>query len=134
LRLPFLPDLARLLFKVLTDPDRGGCGEDRSQLVLDPDLNEMTAAVNDAVSAADADRATLILAFLGHAEAVRDRLYLPPRDGTSPSTMDSGFLLGTRVTEPSTNSKTPSPAASRDAGQRRTGRLARAFAHGGQPT
>ena len=34
------------------------------------------------IAAASADEATLIVAFIGHAEAVRDRLYLLPRDGT----------------------------------------------------
>src|SRR5450759_610422 len=65
-------------------PERGGCVRARSRLVVDPDLNQMVTAVNAAVAAADEDEATLVVAFLGHAEAVRDRLYLLPRNGTSP--------------------------------------------------
>ena len=99
LPLPFLPELATALFEVLTDQERGGCIRARSRLVVDPDLDQLVTAVNAAVVAADEDEATLVVAFVGHAEAVQDRLYLLPRNGTSPPTMDSGFLLGPRLAE-----------------------------------
>jgi hypothetical protein len=98
--LSFLPELAKSLFKVLTDPEIGGCVEIRSRLVLDPKLAEMVAAVKDTVADADTDAATLVVAFIGHAEAARNgRLYLLPHNGTSPPTMDTGFLLGERFSE-----------------------------------
>src|SRR5664279_3658468 len=99
LPLPFLPELATALFEVLTDQERGGCIRARSRLVVDPDLDQLVTAVNAAVVAADEDESTLVVAFVGHAEAVQDRLYLLPRNGTSPPTMDSGFLLGPRLAE-----------------------------------
>ena len=66
-------------------------------MVLDPDLGIMVAAVNEAVAAADEANATLILAFVGHAEAVDDDLFLLPTDGTSPPSMDSGYWFGPRL-------------------------------------
>lgn len=99
LPLEFLPALAEALFEVLTDPEIGGCVKTRSRLVLDPTLDKMVAEVNDAVAAANEDEATLVIAFIGHAEAARknDRLYLLPSNGTSPPTMDTGFFLGERL-------------------------------------
>jgi hypothetical protein len=99
LRLSFLPELAQSLFDVLTDPEIGACVKAGSRLVLDPSLAEMAAAVNEAVASADSDDATLIIAFIGHAEARGDVLYLLPCNGTSPPTTDTGFLLGMRLAE-----------------------------------
>ena len=100
LPLSFLPELAQSLFDVLTDPEIGACVNASSRLVLDPDLAEMAAAVNEAVASAHSDEATLIIAFIGHAEARgNDVLYLLPRNGTSPPTTDTGFLLGMRLAE-----------------------------------
>ncbi|EWS99934.1 hypothetical protein N865_19730 [Intrasporangium oryzae NRRL B-24470] len=99
LPLPFLPSAAKDLFDVLVDPDRGGCQPDASRLVLDPDLTTMVAEVKAAVSAADEAQATLLLAFVGHAEAVGNDLYLLPMDGESPPSMDTGFLFGQRLAE-----------------------------------
>jgi hypothetical protein len=98
LSLTFLPGLAESLFGVLTDPERGGCSQELSRLLLDPaDLAEMDSAIKQSVSTAHDDEADLVVAFIGHAEAVKDRLYLLPVNGRPQS--DAGFQLGLRVAE-----------------------------------
>jgi len=99
LPLEFLPELAQSLFTVLTDPYRGQCAVARSQLVLDPDLEEMKATIKDAFAAADADRATLVIAFIGHAEAAEGRLFLLPRTGVSPPDIDTAYQFGERLSQ-----------------------------------
>src|SRR5690349_9759670 len=81
--LSFLPGRAQRLFAVLTDPERGGCVAESSVLVLDPDLAGLAAAVKAGVAGAAAVGATLVLAFVGHAETFADPaegadLYLLP--------------------------------------------------------
>jgi hypothetical protein len=97
--LSFLPEAATELFEVLVDPERGSCQRKHSRLVIDPDLQGLVAAVGDAVAAADAAGDTLLLVFVGHAESVDGDLYLLATDGTSPPSMDSGFLFGQRLKE-----------------------------------
>ena len=99
LPLEFLPELAQSLFTVLTDPHRGECVKARSQLVLDPDLEGMKAAIKDAFAAADANRATLVIAFIGHAEAADGRLFLLPRTGISPPDIDTAYQFGERLSQ-----------------------------------
>ena len=103
-RLSFLPGRAESLYGVLIDPRRGGCLPDASALVVDPDLVTMIAAVKRAVAAAGGAGATLVVAFVGHAETLPDPtgeadLYLMPANGVVPPDSDSGYLLGQRLRE-----------------------------------
>jgi hypothetical protein len=99
LRLTFLPDVAEKLFEVLVDPARGGCDADASVLIIDPELSSLARALESAVAGADAAQATLLVAFIGHAEAVGTDLYLLPANGSSPPSMFTGFLFGQGMAE-----------------------------------
>jgi hypothetical protein len=100
--LSFLPARAEELFAALTDPERGACTSQASRLLVNPSLPQMVGAVRDAVRDAAAGRATLVLAFVGHAEVVEfrhggARLYLLPKNGRVPPDTDSGYQLGERM-------------------------------------
>ncbi|KPH99461.1 hypothetical protein OK006_8408 [Actinobacteria bacterium OK006] len=66
--LPGLKAAAHGLHDVLTDPERGGCTEREESLLyeLAPGVTRVRDAVVRAGKAAAADRAVLVLAFLGH--------------------------------------------------------------------
>ncbi|MBA3252246.1 MAG: hypothetical protein H0T66_18535 [Geodermatophilaceae bacterium] len=74
----FLPERARDLYEVLTDPVRGGCAPAGSRLVIDPTGAELVACVEEAVGRAANGKAVLVLAFIGHAALVS-----PPGGGAS---------------------------------------------------
>src|SRR4051812_3187988 len=84
-QLSFLPDRAERLYAALTHPDHGDCDPVASRLVLDPTMAQLKDAVKAAVARAAEAKATLVFAFIGHAETKNDRyskpLYLLPRDG-----------------------------------------------------
>lgn len=103
--LSFLPDRATRLFEVLTDPRRGECAPaPESVLLLDPTMVELKQSVEDAVARASRARATLVFAFIGHAETDVTRisrpLFLLPTDGsaTAPKT-DTAYEIGHRLGE-----------------------------------
>ncbi len=103
--LSFLPERATHLFEVLTDPRRGDCAPaPESVLLLDPTMGDLKQAVEDAVARASKARATLVFAFIGHAEADVTRLsrplFLLPTDGsaTAPKT-DTAYEIGHRLGE-----------------------------------
>lgn len=103
-QLSFLPQRAERLFQMLTDSNRGGCEPaPTSVLLLDPTLLELDHAVEQAVNDAAIAGATLIFAFIGHAETAANtntkRLFLMPRDGkpigpTSTTAFELGHRLG----------------------------------------
>ena len=74
-------------------------------MLLDPSLAGLETAVTESIGDAAAAGATLVLAFVGHAETLPSPLggvgdlYLLPHDGAVPPTSKSGYLLGQRVNE-----------------------------------
>ncbi|MBT2548153.1 caspase family protein [Arthrobacter sp. ISL-65] len=104
-RLSFLPDRARGLFEVLTDPLRGGCeAAPTSVFLTDPTMEELRQAVSTAVAKASAAGATLVFAFIGHAVTAPSRysqpLFLLPADGNpnTPGT-ETAYEIGHRLGE-----------------------------------
>ncbi|MBP2215960.1 tetratricopeptide repeat protein [Arthrobacter sp. CAN_C5] len=101
-QLSFLPARAEQLFLALTDPRLGGCDPTTSALVIDPTMVELKIAVKAAVECAAETNATLILAFIGHAEVNKNRatepLFLLPKDGDHRNLDDdSAFEIGRRL-------------------------------------
>jgi NACHT domain/Tetratricopeptide repeat len=94
--LSFLPRRAEELYEVLTDPRIGACKPalPESGLLLDPTLADMAGAIRRAVARASADRATLLMAFIGHAVHEDEDLYLLPIDGEEHPDTFSAYLVG----------------------------------------
>ncbi|MBP2215970.1 tetratricopeptide repeat protein [Arthrobacter sp. CAN_C5] len=98
----FLPDRAQRLHQVLTDPRLGDCDPAGSTLVLDPTMAELKTEVKAAVTRAAGTKATLVLAFIGHAEINTNKasapLFLLPKDG-DPRDLDddSAYEIGRRL-------------------------------------
>ena len=93
------------MFKALTDPDRGNCAPaPDSVLLLDPTMAELRVAVKSAVNRAVSARATLVFAFIGHAETDASKnsrpLFLLPKNGSAaaPDT-DTAYEIGHRLGE-----------------------------------
>jgi hypothetical protein len=64
----FLPQLAKELYAVMTDPARGECvsafeGDAR---LIDPTVRDATDAISSAYLRAAKDEATLFIAYIGH--------------------------------------------------------------------
>ena len=111
--LSFLPALAEELFGVLTDPLLGGCVPALAGALgplLDPTMVELTAAFEEAFRVASAERATLLVSWLGHGEVGlpadggltgSQDFYLLPVDCPVPQqpTMGSALLLGQGLRE-----------------------------------
>jgi hypothetical protein len=104
-RLSFLPDRARRLFELLTDSGRGNCAPAPDSVLLeDPTLAELEEAVETAVKRAVSARATLVFAFIGHAETDISRtsrpLFLLPRDGSAAAPKSkTAYEIGHRLGE-----------------------------------
>ncbi|WP_157467196.1 tetratricopeptide repeat protein [Frankia sp. QA3] len=109
--LSFLPGLAEELYEALTDAALGGCVSalpDRSGLLLDPSMTQLSTTVTEAFAHADATASTLLLAFVGHGQLGVDHgpggradFYLLPSDCDDPErpTGDRAWLVGTRLRE-----------------------------------
>jgi tetratricopeptide (TPR) repeat protein len=98
-RLSFLPKAAEDLYAVMTDPDLGSCVPALSEggLVLDPTVNEAGDIIDAAYKRASEDGATLLFAFIGHGEHVRNDFYLLPRDAPWPPMSHTAIHLVQRI-------------------------------------
>ena len=68
--------------------------------VLDPDVTGLKAAISDAFAAANAARATLLVAFVGHGvTTAAEDFYLLARDSPAVPDSDSGFHLAQGIRE-----------------------------------
>ncbi|GAA2783945.1 tetratricopeptide repeat protein [Crossiella cryophila] len=99
-RLEVLPGAAHNLAEVLIHPDLGRCRPalPAGPTVIDPTYRELDAALHEAFRQAHEQRATLIIAFIGHGDLNDDDYYLMARDSTGPDSQDS-LLVGQRVKE-----------------------------------
>lgn len=99
-RLEVLPGAAHNLAEVLTHPDLGRCRPalPAGPTVLDPTYRELDAALHEAFRQAHDQRATLIIAFIGHGDFTDDDYYLMARDSTGPDSQDA-LLVGQRIKE-----------------------------------
>jgi hypothetical protein len=81
--LPFLPEAARDLYAVMTDPERGGCVSaiEGDGLLINPTVNDAKEAIKSAYLRASTDEAPLFLSYIGHGECAGEDFYLLPRYG-----------------------------------------------------
>ncbi|GAA3329297.1 tetratricopeptide repeat protein [Paeniglutamicibacter sulfureus] len=101
-RLSFLPQRAQHLHRALTDPRLGDCDPANSALVLDPTMAELKEAVMASVTRASEAKATLVFAFIGHAEINKNKvsapLFLLPKDGNHKDLDDdTAYEIGRRL-------------------------------------
>ncbi len=93
--LSFLPDVAVRLHALMLVPGPGEClgaeVGDPHGLLLDPTVAEAKAAIKGAYDAAARDGDTLILAYIGHGEFVRNDFFLLPLDAASPPNSDDAI-------------------------------------------
>ena len=77
-RLSFLPKAAEDLYRVMIDPELGGCVSalEGDGLICDPSVDEAIKAIELAFRRASQDEATLFLAFIGHGEYADEDFYL----------------------------------------------------------
>lgn len=96
-RLSFLPEVAKQLYEVMTDPDRGACQPalEPSGLVIDPTVSQAKQAIRAAFERAALDGATLLLVLIGHGEQVDHDgdFYLLPTDAMIPPADDTAVNL-----------------------------------------
>jgi hypothetical protein len=82
--LAFLPQAARDLYAVMTDPERGACASaiQGGGLLIDPTVNETKAAIKSAYLRAAKDETTLFIAYIDHGEKSKNSedYYLLPLD------------------------------------------------------
>ncbi|MFG2131680.1 hypothetical protein ACGFNV_28205 [Streptomyces sp. NPDC048751] len=74
---------ARQLDTALTDPETGGCSAalpDGRSLLLDPGTARLDTALVDAFARADEQRASLVLAYIGHGLRTDKEYYVLPRN------------------------------------------------------
>jgi len=85
-RLSFLPKAAEDLYRVMIDPELGGCVSalEGDGLICDPSVDEAIKAIELAFRRASQDEATLFLAFIGHGEYADEDFYLLPKDASVP--------------------------------------------------
>lgn len=95
--LPFLPEAAEELYKVMTDPDRGDCKPalETGGLLIDPTVSQAKDTIKSAYRRAAKDEATLFIAFIGHGESPEKSLdlFLMPLDAKVPPDTDSALHL-----------------------------------------
>jgi NACHT domain/Tetratricopeptide repeat len=84
--LSFLPKAAEDLYKVMIDPELGGCvpALERGGLICDPSVIDAIEAIELAFQRASQDEATFFLAFVGHGEYAGEDFYLLPKDASVP--------------------------------------------------
>lgn len=99
--LGFLPSLAVELAEVLTDPRLGACQPaiEPGPLVTDQPRDAVYAAVKEAFRQADADGATLVLAFIGHGVAIDEDFYFLPQNGVGQGDSDEDVHLSQLLKE-----------------------------------
>jgi hypothetical protein len=93
--LPFLPQAARDLYAVMTDPERGACVSalGGGGLLIDPTVAKAKKAIDTAYLRAARDGATLFIGFIGHEPLGKD-FFLMPRDATPhPLNLDTAVHL-----------------------------------------
>ena len=98
----FLPDAAEDLYRVMTDPQFGGCVSalERSGLLCDtPTVAETKAAIKTALERASNDGATLFLVFICHGQYVGDDFYLLPNDASREPDSESAVHLVNLIKE-----------------------------------
>jgi hypothetical protein len=80
--LPFLPEAAEEFYAVMTDPERGCCQSALGEkgLLIDPNVHDVTQAIESAYLRAAKDEATLFLAYIGHGATLGRTFYLLPKD------------------------------------------------------
>lgn len=98
--LTMLRGAALELAEVFTHPDLGSCQPalPGGATVLDPTYRELDAALRAAFERAHDERATLIIAFIGHGDFADDDYYLKVTDSSGPDSQDS-LLVGQRIKE-----------------------------------
>jgi hypothetical protein len=108
-KLSFLPDLATELYQVLIDPRLGACEPalpDRSGggLLLDPTRLEVRDALQVAFAHADSEKATLLVALLGHGVVHHDDFYFLTVDALGTGDEDRDVFLSHRLKQLLANS------------------------------
>jgi Caspase domain len=95
--LSFLPQAARDLHEVLRDPTLGNCH--KAQLLLDPTVLELDAAVEEAVRTASDNEESMIIAIIGHGEYADEDFYVMAQDSSCPANSARAYLLAQRIKE-----------------------------------
>src|SRR5680860_345013 len=91
--LSFLPSVAEEFYEAMTDPQIGCCLPalpDGESKLIDPTVNSMVVAINDAFRSASEEQALLFLAYVGHGTVVGDSFYLIPKNGNPEKAAVSG--------------------------------------------
>ncbi|HSV65487.1 MAG TPA: tetratricopeptide repeat protein [Mycobacteriales bacterium] len=93
--LRFLPDVADELFEVLADARLGGWlpVAGYAAAMRDPKRAQVLAALDAAFAQADAEGATLLVAFLGHGIGVGGGFYFLPFDGSGAGSAEQDVFL-----------------------------------------
>lgn len=98
-KLERLASAAKALFDVMADGERGGCspleldGLTSPGFLDDPSIEQANIAITAALDVCAKNKETLVLAWLGHGEAVTGTLYLLPRDADFASPTLKSFDL-----------------------------------------
>jgi hypothetical protein len=98
--LSFLPYEARQLYEIMIDPTLGQCVPalpDGRGLLIDPSVAEAKDCLRTAFECAARDDATLVIAYIGHGEAVGPAFYLLPKDAKPRPTADTAVDLVRQV-------------------------------------
>jgi hypothetical protein len=100
-RLDFLPNAAEEIYRVMTDPERGGCVSalESDGLLIDPSVKDAKDAIKAAYQRTAKDEATLFIAYVGHGERAAEDFYLLPRDAQNPPDADTAIHLTNLIKE-----------------------------------
>jgi hypothetical protein len=84
--LSFLPDVAEQLYRVMVDPALGSCNPALpvGGLLINPSVNVMKQSLRSAFELASRSEATLLIAYVGHADHDGEDFYLLPMDAANP--------------------------------------------------